>query len=83
MSAQNLFSSIATSLGHALASARDQVSVTRGSLTAAVAERQRISGVSLDQEAINITSLQRYFEANAKLVGILDSLTSTEINLIR
>ncbi len=83
VSAQNLFSSIATGLGHALASARDQVSVTRGSLTAAVAERQRISGVSLDQEAINITSLQRYFEANAKLVGILDSLTSTEINLIR
>lgn len=82
-SAQTLFSSIASGLGHELASARDQVSATQGSLTAAVAERQRLSGVSLDEVAVNITSLQRYFEANAKLVGILDSLTSTEINLIR
>ena len=83
LSIANFFSAITSSVGQQLADARDQVSVTQSSLTAATAERQRVSGVSLDQAAISITSLQRYFEANAKLVSILDTLTSTEINLIR
>lgn len=80
---QNAFSGIASGVGQQLSDATNDVSSTQGSLTSAVAERQQISGISLDQEAVNITSLQRYFEANAKLVGILDTLTTTEINLIK
>jgi flagellar hook-associated protein 1 FlgK len=80
---QNVFGTIAASVGQELASAREQASTTSSALTAAAAARERISGVSLDQSAIAITSLQRFYQASAKLVSILDTLTTTEINLIR
>lgn len=80
---QKAFSGLASGVGQQLSDATHAASSSLGTLTSAVAERQQISGISLDKEAVNITSLQRYFEANAKLVGILDTLTQTEIGLIR
>lgn len=82
-STQDLFASIATTAGQDLATAKAQASSAQTTLTSATAARQRVSGVSLDESAIAITALQRNYQAAAKLVSILDTLTTTEINLIR
>jgi flagellar hook-associated protein 1 FlgK len=83
VSVQSLYSSVAGRVGQELSSAREQASTSQSALTTASAARQRTSGVSLDESAIAITSLQRFYQASAKLVSILDTLTTTEINLIR
>lgn len=82
-SLQNLYASVAADVGQELSTARSQASASRVLLATAAGDRQRTSGVSLDDSAIAITSLQRFYQASAKLVSILDTLTNTEINLIR
>ena len=70
-------------MGQQLSDARNQSATDQTSLTSAQFTRQRVSGVSLDQEAVSITSYQRAYEASAKLISILDQLTSDEVNLIK
>jgi flagellar hook-associated protein 1 FlgK len=82
-SPQGLFASIAAGIGQQLSDARNQSSTDATALTSAQAYRQQTSGVSLDQEAVAITAYQRSYEASAKLVSILDQLTSDAVNLIR
>jgi flagellar hook-associated protein 1 FlgK len=40
-----------------------------------------VSGVSLDEEAVNLIQFQRGYEASARVISTVDSLTSTAINL--
>ena len=82
-SVQNLYASTATAVGQDLATARNQASSAQNALTAADVARKQVSGVSLNNEAVAIVALQRYFEASAKLISVLDTLTTTEINLIK
>jgi len=51
-------------------------------LTQAQAIQTQISGVSLDQEAIQVMELQKGYEAAGKMVTVIDSLTSTLINMV-
>ena len=46
-------------------------------------QRLAISGVSLDEEAVNLLRFQRAFEAAARVVAVVDELTQTAINLGR
>lgn len=82
-SAQNFFGAIAASIGQQLSDARDAAAADRTTLTAAQANRQQSSGVSLDDEAVSITAYQRSYEASARVVSILAELTDTEVNLIK
>jgi flagellar hook-associated protein 1 FlgK len=43
--------------------------------------RESISGVSLDEEAINLITFQRSFEAGAKMIQVTDELLQTILNL--
>ena len=52
------------------------------SLTSAQANQTSVEGVSLDQEAVNITADQRAWEAAAKLVTVMDNLTLDSVNLV-
>lgn len=45
--------------------------------------REQISGVSLDEEAIQMMQFQRAYQASARLITVLDSLTETLINLLK
>jgi flagellar hook-associated protein 1 FlgK len=83
LSPQGLFASIAAGVGQQLSDARNQSAGDQTTLTSAQASRQQVSGVSLDQEAVSITAYQRSYQASAKLISILDDLTSTAVNLIR
>jgi len=44
--------------------------------------RTQVSGVSLNEEAEHLVAFQRAFEATSKMIGILNSLTETLINII-
>jgi flagellar hook-associated protein 1 FlgK len=81
-SAEGLFASIAASVGQQLSSANSASTADQTALTTAQTNRQQQIGVSLDQEAVNITTSQRAYEANAQVVTILNQLTEDDINLI-
>ena len=83
LSAQDYFASIASGIGQKYADAKQQSSSDESAVTEAVANRKAVSGVSLDQEAVNITALQRAYQAAAKIVSVLDQLTTDEVNLIK
>jgi flagellar hook-associated protein 1 FlgK len=79
---QDYYSSIAQSVGQQLSDAKTQSSTDQTNLTSAQANQTSIEGVSLDQEAVSISSYQRSWEAAAKLVTVLDSLTLDAVNLV-
>ncbi len=43
--------------------------------------RESISGVSLDEEAVNLIKFQRAYEASAKMIKVTDELLQTILNL--
>jgi len=83
LSATGYFAFIAATVGQSYSDAQTQSSSDAGALTAAQASRTQVSGVSLDQEAVSITSYERAYQASAKIVSVLDQLTSDEVNLIK
>jgi len=80
-SAEGLFGSIAASVGQQLSDANTASTADQAMLTTAQTNRQRQSGVSLDQEATNITAYERSYQASAQVVSILSQLTEDTINL--
>jgi flagellar hook-associated protein 1 FlgK len=79
---QDYYSSIAQTVGQQLSDATSQSTADQTTLTAAQANQTAVEGVSLDQEAVNITADQRAWEATAKLVTVLDNLTLDTVNLV-
>ncbi len=56
--------------------------VTQAAIIAqATAQRESISGVSLDEEAINLMQYQRAFDAAARFIRVADEMTQTIISL--
>jgi len=47
------------------------------------AQRESISGVSLDEEAVNLLQFQRSYQASARVIQVIDLLLEETINLIR
>ncbi len=45
-------------------------------------QRERISGVSIEEEQLNLVRYQTAFQAGAKLAGVADELLKTLVNLI-
>ena len=45
--------------------------------------REQISGVSLDEEAMNMLKFQKAFDASAKMIQVADNMLDTVINLKR
>ena len=45
--------------------------------------RTSMSGVSIDEEMANLLVFQRAFQANAKLITLLDDLVEVSINIIK
>jgi flagellar hook-associated protein 1 FlgK len=82
LSAEADFGTIAASVGQQLSDANTASTADQTALTTAQANWQQQSGVSLDQEAVNVTAFERSYQANAQVVSILNQLTEDVINLI-
>jgi len=70
-------------IGQQVASANSGQTVAQRSLTQARAVRTQVSGVSLNEEAINVMELQRGYQAISKMITVINGLTETLINMVQ
>ncbi|HMD70784.1 MAG TPA: flagellar hook-associated protein FlgK [Bryobacteraceae bacterium] len=76
------YGNMASQVGSDLNTATDQQQVSQSALAQAQNLRQQQSGVNLDEEAVNLVAFQRAYEANSKLVSVLDQITLDTINMM-
>jgi len=76
------YAGMAANAGTLLDNANAQLQTQQAAVAQAENVRQQISGVSLDQEATILLQFQQAYEANSKLVSVLDQLTEDAINMI-
>lgn len=74
-----MVNTIATQASTASASAEASAVV----LETLAAQREAVSGVSLDEEAINLMRYQRAFQGAARVVSVVDELMDTMLGLVR
>ncbi|MFB3828253.1 MAG: flagellar hook-associated protein FlgK [Bryobacteraceae bacterium] len=77
------FAGLASGLGRELERARQDQDLAVQTTAQARSLRQTFSGVSLDQEAITMTQIQRGYQAAAKIISVLDEMTEVTVNLLR
>ncbi len=73
---------IATQVGQQSSDAQTGQQIHATLLAQAQALQTQISGVSLDQEAIQVIQLQKGYDAAGKMVSVIDSMASTLINML-
>ena len=76
------YGDMASQVGSGLSAATDQQTVQQSALAQAQNLRQQETGVSLDEEAVNLVEFQRAYEANTHLVSVLDQITLDTINML-
>jgi flagellar hook-associated protein 1 FlgK len=77
------YGQMAARAGAALSDARDRQHVQQSTVAQAKSLRQQMSGVSLDEEAMILLEFQRAYQANSRLISVLDQLAEETINLLR
>ena len=53
-----------------------------GSMRKSDAQRSAISGVSIDEESINLMDFQRQYQAASKIISVADQLTQELMQLV-
>ncbi|MBZ5575431.1 MAG: flagellar hook-associated protein FlgK [Acidobacteriia bacterium] len=77
------FAGIAQYVGNANSTATTNQTSQQQIVTQTEALRDQISHVSLDEQAILLTQFQKSYEAAAKLISVLNSVTETTINMVQ
>ncbi len=68
-------------MGQALSNVNDQVTSQQAIQNMLTQQRESVSGVSIDEEVSNLTVYQRAYEANARIISVVDELLTTLIGL--
>jgi flagellar hook-associated protein 1 FlgK len=76
-----IYASVVADAGQGVKSAEDALVTQQAILAQAQAQRDAFSGVSLDEEAINLLQYQKAYEAAARFLKVADELTQTIISL--
>ena len=76
------FGRLAGRAGAALNDAESRLQVQQSAVAQARNLRQQMSGVSLDEEASIVIQFQRAYEANSRLISVLDRLTQVTIDIL-
>ena len=79
--APGYYAALLGQIGTAASSASTDNTVQQATLTQLTTQRDSLSGVSLDEEAANLTQYQRSYQAAAKLLTIADTVMAGAINL--
>ncbi len=77
------FGSLASKVGQDISDAQNGQDAHQQLVTQAQNLRSTVSSVSLDEEAEHLIQFQRGYQATAKLIGVLNELTTTTINLVQ
>lgn len=75
------FAGLLSQIGTMSSSLQEQTTTEGASLTQLTTQRDRLSGVSLDDEAASLSQYQRAYQAAAKVLSVLDQLMAAAINL--
>lgn len=75
------FATLLSQVGSNSSAATEQNAADTTSLTQLTTQRDSISGVSLDDEAANLSQYQRSYQAAAKVLAVLDQLLAAAINI--
>jgi len=46
------------------------------------AQRQSLSGVSIDEESINLLNFQRQYQGAARFISVVDEMTQTLLSIV-
>ena len=76
------YGDMATRAGNALSAATNEQTVAQSAVAQAQNLRQQASGVDLNVEAMKAIEFERAYEANARLVTVLDQLTEDTIQML-
>ena len=76
------YGSMAADAGNALDTANDQLSVQQSAVAQATNLQQQLSGVSLDEEATIMIQFQNAYDANARVLNILDQLAQDTVAIL-
>ncbi len=77
----DIYGSIVAEAGQAVKTAEDELTTQSAILAQTQAQRDSISGVSLDEEAINLLQYQKAYEAAARFLKVADEMTQTILQL--
>lgn len=77
----DFYSNTVTTLGNSIQQATGEQTAGAQVLTQLQQQQSSFSGVSLDQEAVNLLQYQQAYQSAAKVISIIDSITQTAIGL--
>lgn len=77
----SIYASIVADAGKGVKSVDDALTTQQAILAQATSQRDAVSGVSLDEEAINLLQFQKSYEAAARFLKIADEMTRTILSL--
>lgn len=83
MTPEGYYGAILARLAQEGARSNDRLSIATTVLQQVTAERESLSGVNLDEEATNLITYQRAFEAAARVVAVTSDMLATLVNLGR
>ena len=63
--------------------ANGRLAVQQSAVAQAKNLRQQMSGVSLDEEATILIQFQRAYEANSRLISVLDEMSREAIDILQ
>ena len=78
-----LYGNMAADVGSQLQQAQNSTQVQQSLVAQAQNQRQRVSGVDINEEAMIAVEFQRAYEANSRLITVLDQLTLDVINMLQ
>ncbi len=81
--ATDYYRSIVSQIGVYTASANTQKSFQSSLVDELQKRRQDISGVSLDEEAVNLVKYQKMYEASARVIRVADEILATLFDMVR
>lgn len=81
--ADNFYQGIVVELGTNVSQMEDQFRVHEGIYNGIEAERQKVQGVNMDEEMMNLMQYQKYYQANAKALQVYDEMNETLIGIFR
>ncbi|HKX33340.1 MAG TPA: flagellar hook-associated protein FlgK [Blastocatellia bacterium] len=78
---ESIYASLVSDAGAGVKSAEDALTTQQAILAQTTAQRDSVSGVSLDEEAINLLQYQKAYEAAARFLKVADEMTQSILSL--